>query len=139
MLRISNITLDTIAEHFIIAAIWADAPEGTRPRATRSARDAARAYVERFTSAYPDICAAVHDCDDYGWHRGTRDAAAAFGHDLYLTARGHGAGFWDRDALQHDDLGNRITAELRRDWRRWYCEPEFYRGWLYFTMPERAA
>lgn len=132
-------TLDRIADHFVIAAIWADAPEGTTPRAARSARNAARAYVERFTSAYPELCAAVLNHAAYGWHDGTRDSAAAFGHDLYLTARGHGTGFWDRDALQVDNLGDRISAPLRDDHVRWYCEPEFYRGWLYFTMPENRA
>lgn len=126
-------TLDTIAAHFIIAALWADAPEGTSPRASKAAEVAARRFVERFTSAYPDLCEAVLACEDYGWHNGQRDAAASFGHDLYLTARGHGAGFWDRDALQANNLGDRISEPLRAQFRRWYVEPQFYRGWLYLA------
>lgn len=130
---IDSTTLDTIARHFIIAAIWADAPEGTQPRATRAAMQAARVYVGRFTAAYPELCEAVLDCEDYGWHNGQRDAAAAFGHDLYLTARGHGVGFWDRDTLKDRELGERISAPFFIESRRWHIEPQFYRGWLYFV------
>lgn len=31
------------------------------------------------------------------------------GHDFWLTRNGHGAGFWDRDALDADGLGDALT------------------------------
>ena len=69
--------------------------------------------------------------EGYGSHPDAGSSAAAFGHDLYLTARGHGAGFWDREELKDDDLGERISEPLRRDFRRWYIEPQFEKGWVY--------
>lgn len=31
------------------------------------------------------------------------------GHDFWLTRNGHGAGFWDRTALEADDLGDKLS------------------------------
>jgi hypothetical protein len=39
------------------------------------------------------------------------------GHDLWLTSQHHGVGFWDRDALDADNLGRRLSdACQRRPW-----------------------
>lgn len=32
-----------------------------------------------------------------------------FGHDFWLTCKGHGAGFWDREELNYQNLGNQLT------------------------------
>ncbi|UUW39856.1 hypothetical protein VP14_169 [Vibrio phage VPMCC14] len=32
-----------------------------------------------------------------------------FGHDFWLTCKGHGAGFWDRKELEYQNLGNQLT------------------------------
>ena len=89
--------LDAIARHFCIAAIWADAPEGTHPRETRAALKWARDFAERFITAHPELCAAAMACEGYGAHPDAGSPDAAFGHDLYLTCAGHGVGFWSRD------------------------------------------
>jgi len=39
------------------------------------------------------------------------DLDSAFGGDLYLTAVGHGAGFWDGD---WDPIGDELTALVKR-------------------------
>ncbi|AOK28901.1 MULTISPECIES: hypothetical protein [Burkholderia] len=122
--------IDTAARHFIIAAIWADCPEGTRPRATRKAHDTAAAFVRRFAEAHPDMCAAAMECEGYGTHPDAGSPAAAFGHDLFLTCAGHGVGFSDRRELPFE-LRTCLDNAIRRDWRRWYLAPQFYRGWLY--------
>ncbi|CAM0051867.1 hypothetical protein VPHK406_0111 [Vibrio phage K406] len=31
------------------------------------------------------------------------------GHDFWLTCKGHGAGFWDREELEHGNIGNQLT------------------------------
>ena len=31
------------------------------------------------------------------------------GHDFWLTCKGHGAGFWDREELTYDNVGNQLT------------------------------
>ena len=57
--------------------------------------------------AQDSIFDAVADVDKFiqqagplldGW------AAAQIGHDLWLTRNGHGAGFWDRDLTNKDEL-----------------------------------
>lgn len=130
--------VDTIARYFCIAAQWADAPEGTRPRISRDALRVARAYAVAFVSAFPGLTLAAMRAPGYGSHPDAGSAAAAFGHDLYLTAAGHGVGFWDRDELNADDLGDKLTAPLRDDFRRWWIEPEFYGGWMRLSAPNFA-
>lgn len=36
------------------------------------------------------------------------------GHDYWLTRNGHGTGFWDRDALKADGLGDRLSKRARK-------------------------
>lgn len=38
---------------------------------------------------------------------------SSFGHDLYLTSNGHGAGFWDRVYLKVDNLGELLTTACK--------------------------
>lgn len=140
--------LDTIARHFMIAAVWADAPEGTRPRITKKALETARRCAVDFVDSigervfYATLAAyteaGLHpDCND--------DPCAAFGHDLYLTLAGHGVGFWDRRELRvplNADagcfLGDWLTARCHQsNWRNMvaYGGLEFYRGWVHFRSP----
>jgi len=121
--------IETAARHFIIAAIWADCPEGTHPRATRKAQEWAHRFISEFAAKHAELCAAAMECDDYGTHPDAGSPAAAFGHDLYLTAAGHGVGFDDRREL--GEIGAKLADVLRTDWRRWHIETQFYRGWLY--------
>jgi hypothetical protein len=130
--------LDTMARHFCIAAIWADSPEGARPRATREAFATARKYAERFVTAFPALTLAALRAPGYGSHPDAGSPEAAFGHDLYLTAAGHGVGFWDRSELDETgitpSIGERLSRPLRDDFRRWYIEADFFRGWLYLSV-----
>ncbi|AAQ63385.1 hypothetical protein Nazgul09 [Burkholderia phage BcepNazgul] len=119
--------IQTAARHFIIAALWADAPEGSRPRATAESRETARRFVYAFAERYPQTVAAMLATNGYGAHPDCGfDPAAALGQDIYLTCAGHGAGFADRG-----EHGERLLAFVRRDWRMWHVDCEFYRGWLY--------
>jgi hypothetical protein len=36
------------------------------------------------------------------------------GHDLWLTRNGHGAGFWDRNELKKDGLGDKLSDIARK-------------------------
>jgi hypothetical protein len=122
--------VDVIVEHFLIAAIWADCPEGTSPRATKQAKEWAKAFVERFIAAYPYKVARALAMPWYGSHPDAGSPEAAFGHDLYLTCAGHGVGFQDRTELQ--EWGGMLHEEIRQAWREWHVEAQFSRGWLYF-------
>lgn len=121
--------INTIARHFIIAAIWADCPEGTHPRATKGANALARSFVKRFVAAYPIAVRAALAAPNYGAHPDAGSPEAAFGHDLYLTCVGHGTGFWDRPEL--GSTGQALSNSIHANRRTWYVETEFYRGWLY--------
>lgn len=125
--------LDTIARHFCIAAQWADAPEGAHPRITADAMKVARAFALAFIEEHAADCVAAILTPGYGGHPDAGSGEAAFGHDLYFTAAGHGTGFWDRSIL--GDVGERLADVLRKDWRRWYVEAEFYGGWLRLSAP----
>ena len=124
--------LDTkiIAKHYIIAALWADAPEGTRPRAPRETEEKALRLARDFVRAIGPKCQAyLKNNTEYFKHLdcGGR-AEAAIGQDLWLTSQGHGVGFWDRDALREDVRAFLTALAKRKDFTRY---PEFYRGWLY--------
>ena len=47
----------------------------------------------------------------------------AAGRDFWYTRNGHGVGFWDRDALRADGLGDQLSEDCRT-WRECYL----YRG-----------
>lgn len=124
--------LEVMARHFIIAALWAECPEGTNPRATKQAQRDALVICTQFAESAGTLLDDAANRPGYGAHPdcGTLHAGyAAAGHDLWLTSQGHGAGFWDRDALETDDLGDKLSALCRH--ARYYAY--FYRGWIYFS------
>ena len=118
-----------VADHFITAALWADAPEGTHPRVTKRARQVAVMIADTFISRHPELFEEAMQREEagYGAHHDAGSPEAAFGHDLWLTLCGHGVGFWDRNELDADGLGQRLTDACRA-----FGEPylEFYRGWM---------
>lgn len=125
-----------IVAGFCTAAAWADSEDGTNPRFSNAERAKVEAYALAFMSAYPNLTRAALDCADYGWWQGVRDVGSAFGHDLYLTARGHGAGFADRtDTL--GELARSLHDAIRVDWQVWGVGLTQYRGWLY--LHDRAC
>lgn len=149
----------TIADHFLIAAAWADSPEGTNPRPTAKARATARALAYEFVEALgvPLFRACLDAYEAEGLHPDCNGKpCAAFGHDLLLTMDGHGAGFWDRKALAWDHnpeecarlglakgqtIGEKITEACRSS--RWHGMHgagyvEFYRGWTHMREPMRS-
>ena len=124
--------LEVMARHFIIAALWADSPENTHPRATKQARAQALTICTQFAESAGSLLDDAANRPGYGSHPdcGTlHPGYAAAGHDLWLTSRGHGVGFWDRAELDADDLGNKLSALCEHARYSAY----FYRGWLYFS------
>jgi hypothetical protein len=120
--QITSVQIDTVTKHFLIAAVWADKPEGTNPRIPAKTAEKARAICLQFIGENAELF-----IDAVARHP-VGSGAASFGHDLWLTSRGHGAGFWDRPELDAGKLGDKLTAACKA-LRGLY--PEFYRGWLY--------
>ena len=119
-----------IAQHYIIAALWADAPEGTNPRAPRETEEKALQLARDFLRAMGPKCQEYLKNNKEYFQQpdcGGR-AEAAIGHDLWLTSQGHGTGFWDRRALR-EDVRDFLTARAQR--KEFTLHPEFYRGWMY--------
>lgn len=128
--------------------LWIEAAEGCNPRLTKASRVEARKLVKEFVEAAGDLM------KDYSM------SASQFGHDLWLTSNGHGAGFWDRAELQSDKpykftvidrdgkafeaetcgIGKALTELAYSDKisRFELVDTCFYRGWLYFEGVDRV-
>jgi hypothetical protein len=123
----------TVAKHYIIAALWADCEEGTHPRATKKTEQAARDLCAEFIAKNETLfgLAMERGAVGYGSHPDAGSPEAAFGHDLWLTTRGHGCGFWDCKELDAEDLGAKLLAACDE-----FGEPsfEFYRGWMHLYV-----
>lgn len=135
---VTDAQIRLIAESYIHAALWADCPEGTHPRASKEAVKVAEKAVRWFcydnnadiralleTEGYGDTCA-----QDFGGLRAKDWPFAALGHDLYLSSQGHGVGFFDRGL---GELGDRLQKSANKYDSRgkaWSVEPDFYRGWM---------
>lgn len=72
-----------------------------------------------FAQIHPDALAAIRrDCGTFhakarhllrvAYDRGEYDSEQA-GRDLWYTRNGHGVGFWDRDPLRADGLGDKLS------------------------------
>lgn len=124
--------IETMTKHYLIAAIWADAPEGTYPRASKKAKQTALETCTKFAELITlELFAQILEHPDYWSHPDCDDEPeGAIGHDLYLTSAGHGVGFWDRNTLPKE-VGEKLSALC--GWRKQIPEPEpyFYRGWMH--------
>ena len=127
-----------IVEGFLYAAEKLAADDARPLRIGKAARKTARDFVCEFLDDHAALAAAAIKREAYGWDNGTRDAEHQFGLDLFLTAAGHGAGFWDRDELgdgvreEGDEPlpGGNIGDKLTEAVRGAYVETDHYRGVL---------
>ena len=142
-----------IAKHFLIAAVWADAPEGTHPRVTKQAQQEAELCARDFVESIGDAVfrRTLTAYEDVGLHPDCNGSPlGAFGHDLYLTLEGHGVGFWDRKELDIvPDVTGDWHASFLGDWLHAKCKASpwresygsgrlvFYRGWVYLLPPSK--
>lgn len=140
--------IDTVTKHYLIAAVWADSLEGTRPRIPKvtqaKAREICAAFIHKNAQLFEDAMSRGNSTG-YGSHPDAGSPEAAFGHDLWLTSQGHGVGFHDRKELLPLDIGLGVEPEIGPDLCLLLSEavdrafgygtvyPEFYRGWLYLN------
>lgn len=96
-------SIDTIAHHYAIAALWSSTGDDDEPL------DAAHDVSD----IAPDTLAAMRkDCEAFATQAQalideTQLSDEQIGHDFWLTRNGHGAGFWDRGL---GDAGDKLTA-----------------------------
>lgn len=132
--------IDTVTEHYIIAAVWADCKEGTHPKVPNEQKAKARKVCADFI----ELCekrgglftkAMERFEHGYGTHPDAGSAEAMFGHDFWLTRQGHGVGFWDRKVLEvtledGTELGDALSAVAREVGESYHYQD---RGWFYLT------
>lgn len=88
--------LDKIVDGYLEAAAFFDGPENGAGRFPKSEIKKAAAICAEFVNACGPL--AQQAVNLYG--------ARSFGIDLWLTAAGHGAGFWDRSELEKGAAAN---------------------------------
>jgi hypothetical protein len=73
-----------------------------------------KADCARFQEANAALLALAYDREDY--------SAEQAGRDYWFTRNGHGVGFWDREQLEADGLGDKLSDAAR------YSSQDLYRG-----------
>ena len=79
--------IQTVAKHYLIAALWADCDEGTSPRVPVKTGAIAFRICKAFIDANNDLFneAMERAADGYGSHPDAGSAEAAFGHQVFTA------------------------------------------------------
>jgi len=116
---------DLFTKGYVAASCWigAELPEGHPDADSDKLQDFAAddiapatlrdivAECKAFQEANADLLAEAYARDGYGGGDYTAEEQA--GHDFYLTRNGHGAGFWDREPLNEDGLGDKLSEAAK--------------------------
>lgn len=96
--------VDAVLHHYIIAALWSSVDDDDEPMDRNYSRD--DIAPESIDAMRVDVVRACRETATLeGVDAWTDDQ---FGHDLWLTRNGHGAGFWDRE-FGTDGLGELLS------------------------------
>lgn len=131
MYTITKSQIETVAKHYLVAALWADSAEGTNPKLCQATKDKAfklcAAWLAENAALFHETM--VRAENGYGMHPDCEFMPeGALGHDLWLTSQGHGVGFWGRGELRENELGDRLS-KASKSLQGVYLEQ--YRGWVY--------
>jgi hypothetical protein len=101
--------LDTFTAAYIEAVYFTETGDGDQPSGeiemSSELRDAIIAECAEWQVDNAKLLAEAYERVGY-------DEARA-GHDFWLTRNGHGAGFWCRDELEGDSLGDRLSLAAK--------------------------
>jgi hypothetical protein len=114
---------DTMYRHVIVAALWStadysddsedggddmlDAMYGVEDISDQAA-EKIREEMTGFLTGSRDLVQEALARPGYG-DKADGNSLAQLGHDFQLTRNGHGAGFWDREALEAGGLGKKLS------------------------------
>lgn len=130
--RVAFFALPLLAQGYIKAFFWTNT-EGSREAGTYDPENGSALpeevgyddlAAETLDSILADCAAFAKEADallTLADERGYGEERA--GHDFWLTRNGHGAGFWDRDELEAEGLGDSLTAIAKR-----YGDSDVYLG-----------
>jgi hypothetical protein len=120
--NVTDVDLETLAQHFIIAALWSSVDDDGTPlddsrwSLVRKDRDTltnlAKDWGRKHAALLLELEGVASETG-YGSHPDCGSVSpiyAAAGHDLWLTSQGHGVGFWDRGL---GELGDRLSKAAR--------------------------
>jgi hypothetical protein len=116
-------TLSKVVQGYLDALVFTDLTEGQNPRLTKQARAAASRDCLAFISA---VHGAYHSAINQKGY-----SPEQFGSDFWHTRQGHGVGFWSRDELDIDALGEYLSAHCGYGTPWPPVDVEIARGWIY--------
>lgn len=99
--------LDSIENGYIEAALWTDAE-------SVEGKNVDDVDFQSHLQANQEIYKFIHENKDAVKEALKVYPAANIGHDLWLTRNGHGAGFWDREELKANGLGDKLTEGAKK-------------------------
>lgn len=95
---------------YVMSMYWTSTGDDEQPSAeielSDEGLDACYRDCLAFMSEHANLLAEAYERDWY--------SEASAGHDFWLTRNGHGAGFWDRAALEDGELGERLSEAARK-------------------------
>lgn len=102
-----------ILKDYTVAALWTnmeDNPEKTihdvNPDENQKLLNEFNTFVNQNLTL---VNTALNETENY--------TAEQFGHDLWMTRTGQGVGFWDREQLKTDDLGEKLTEAVQKNFK----------------------
>ncbi len=111
--------IDIVYKFFIEAMLWADFED--RGRVSSNNERIIKQFIREVTKEILNLCPEFESIDKEFY------TLNQYGHDLYLTVNHHGVGFWYREQLQKDSLGDQITDICQK----FHFEAERARGgWI---------
>lgn len=104
--------VEKVTTHYLIAGLWADAWDEDGNLDEGAVHNYTPEDVHNLDDAREAVAAFLAEAilDPNAWAIVESDPMQA-GHDLWLSAGGHGAGFWDRG---HGEAGDRLHAMAQR-------------------------
>lgn len=111
----SKIIVDSVRKRlkdgYNASAIWTDVePEDeeghgyTIYELSSEAKSKAENDIDKFVSQNPELILEALKAEDYD--------ASSLGHDLWMTRTRQGVGFWDREQLKENGLGDKLTRAV---------------------------
>lgn len=113
-------SLDVFTSAYIMAIYFTDTGDTDQPGSEAPLEPQARETIIRECREWQEQNAALLS-EAYAREGYTAERA---GHDFWLTRTGHGAGFWDREELRTDGLGDRLSDAARAAGDRWINETD---------------
>lgn len=103
-----KLSSETMYRAYIEAVYFTDTGDSDQPGPDAELSDAFKCQARNACSSFAYAIESLHGSN--GGHYFELGSSEQFGHDLWLTREGHGAGFWDRRDLYGGVAADVYTA-----------------------------